>query len=372
MISLDFKSFPYVPALRSRDSEGLAFRSLPEDYQDRLLPLVTLFRSGNGTDFGTPLSKTTRMVDGRPFILDIDRIQAQVSRTAEQDVIDAARAFNSTLNALTAPKGGFAAWRDFAEAVPNAVPCAVIGGMVKDFTSQVRSILHSRGKVAIRTSGSDAEMAFVLAALQAVPDVADVLLIVDLGDVRGRVARAVQVFEVVRSRVVTALPRHWPTLSIVCLGTSFPFETPPAGVTRLDIEEADVFDAVGGFAVAQYGDYAGMPVRPQKGGGMGYPRVVGPMDRQWMQSRGQNVGALKEYIQCAVDLKKAGWANIPGLWGSDRIDAAANGDIANMGNAAKWLAVKMNIHLYRQLDRVSALVDAPQLNADDDEMPDND
>lgn len=371
MGSLDFKSYPYVPALRSRDSEALAFRSLPEDYQDRLLPLVTLFRSGNGTDFGTPLSKASRMVDGRPFILDIDRIQAQVSRTADQDVIDAARAFNSTLNALTAPTGGFAAWRDFADAVPNAVPCAVIGGTVEEFISQVRAILASKGKVAIRTSGSDAEMEHVLAALLAVPDVADVLLIVDLGDVRGRVARAAQVFEVTRSRVVAALPLDWPSLSLVCLGTSFLFETPPAGITRLDIEEADVFDAVGGFAVAQYGDYAGMPVRPQKGGGMGYPRIVGPMDREWIQSRGQNVGALKEYVQCAVELKKAGWANIPGLWGSDRIDAAAKGNIANMGNAAKWLAVKMNIHLYRQFNRVSALVDAPQPDVADDEMPDN-
>lgn len=371
MTFLDFKSFPYVPALRSRDSEGLAFRSLPENYQNRLLPLVTLFRSGNGTDFGTPLSKATRMVDGRPFILDIDRIQARVSRTADQDVIDAARTFNSTLSALTAPTNGFSAWRDFAAAVPNAVPCAVIGGTVEDFTSQVRAILASKGKVAIRTSGSDTEMEHVLAALTAVPNVAHVLLIVDLGDVRGRVARAAQVFEIARSRVVAALPFDWPALSLVCLGTSFPFETPPAGVTRLDIEEADVFDAVGGFAVAQYGDYVGMPVRPQKGGGMGYPRIVGPMDREWIQCRGQNVGALKEYIPCAVELKKAGWVNIPDLWGSDRIDAAAKGNIANMGNAAKWLAVKMNIHLYRQLDRASALLGVPQPDDDEDELPDD-
>lgn len=346
----------------------MAFRSLPDDYQRRLLPLVTLFRSGNGTDFGTPLSKATRMVDGRPFILDVDRIYARVSRTAEEDVITAAREFNNTLSGLTDPSGGFLAWRQFSDAVPNAIPCAIIGGTAQEFTAQVDAILASKGKVAIRTSASDTEMALVLVALQSVGNLTDVLLIIDLGDVSGRVARAAQIFEAARSRVVALRPYDWPALSILCLGTSFPLATPVAGVTQLDIEEAKVFDAVGGFTVAQYGDYAAMPVRPQKGGGVGYPRIVGPMDREWIQCRGQNVGAVNEYIQCAADIIQTGWVANPGLWGSDRIEAAAAGNIINMGNAAKWLAVKMNIHLYRQLDRVSALVTVPTTDIDEDEL----
>jgi hypothetical protein len=50
----------------------------------------------------------------------------------------------------------------------------------------------------------------------------------------------------------------------------------------------------------------------------------------------------------------AGWLSTPGLWGSDRIDDAAAGNIAKMGSATKWLTVRANIHLYRQLNRYTS------------------
>jgi hypothetical protein len=354
--SLDFRNFPYYPVLRSRDVESSAFRALPDNYQNSILPVVTLFRSGKGVDLTKPLNKAKQMMNGRPFLLDVDLAPIRIARTAKHDEINAYKMFIKYLNKVQDSYNGFEFWRAITDNVPNAIPVSLLLGPANEFANQLKKLIASKGKVGIRVRPGNFDINLLTTGLLAIKDLSDVVILIDFESIGNKVSDTIIRFHMIRNAIRQAISTSdFSKITFVCIGTSFPFETAEAGLSELRIREAEVFSGIGGFSVAQYGDYAGLPARPQIGGGPGYPRVVGPEDSQWIQCRGNEISKPQDYIICAAWVKMAGWLSTPGLWGSDRIDDAAAGNIAKMGSATKWLTVRVNIHLYRQLNHYTSV-----------------
>lgn len=332
----DLDSIKYLPAIRSRQAELRGYRELRPATKASLIPIVSLGKLGRISDTDRVMEAITEAVGGR-FFLDLNSFPGQTC---------------SDHDSLCSPADAFSAWRSLASRQQTAVPVALLreGTAERPFIQQVRRIERDHGVVVIRSRRPTQDLAAIEAALSAVDDVNNTLVILDFGYIRG----ALEARENEALRIITALRSIDPAARIITMASSFPKAVSAYGDTRgsLEIIERDLHWHIGGDAVAGYGDHASIypvPFEPQISRFV--PRIDYCLDYRWHYERRRDDDG--GYVACAnatVSLPDWDADFARRAWGAAKIsETALGGSIPQgFGSPSNWIAARINMHIERQ------------------------
>ncbi len=341
---IDFDAYRYYPSLRTRMWEMRGYKELPNAEKDRLLPLIVLANHGRTKAVSDVFLKVDEALEGRPCIIDI-----------EQSPIYAC----DECIALVNPSGGFSAWREFVGARQHVVPTALLpsDGPLREIVRQVMLLEQERGQVVVRSRSPAADLAALSAIMSAVDAVNNLLIILDFGYVRSRTkARTIEA-----ANVINALREIDDAVRIVVLGSSYPKSAAAYddSAAALEIEERAMHAALGGDAVAIYGDYASIhpePMEPMQSRFV--PRIDYPLPDAWVFRRVRaDQGGYEECARRIVSLVDWDPELInAGIWGAQKILSASQGDLTAMNTPGPWIAARVNMHIWQQLHYRDGLV----------------
>ncbi|KQR32108.1 hypothetical protein ASD74_15045 [Rhizobium sp. Root564] len=335
-MTVNFDQYRYYPSLRTRLWEMRGYRELRDEDKDALLPIFVLSSHGQTKAISDVHAKIDEALSGRKCIIDLEQSPFYACEECEE---------------LVDPSKGFEAWRNFVRDQENAIPTALLppGGPLRDIVRQVMLLEQTSGEVVVRSRSPETDLPILSAIMSAVDSVNNLLIVLDFGYVRTRVkARAVEA-----ANVINALRDVDDAARIVVMASSFPKSVAAYddGATRLEIEERGMHAALGGDAVAIYGDFGSIhpePIQPMQARFV--PRVDYPLADAWLfrRLRADQGG----YQRCAEQITQlVDWdpALVPRVWGAEQIDLAAKGDLTKRSAPGPWIAARVNLHLWQQL-----------------------
>lgn len=357
MIDISYERYLYFPTLRTRQAEMRGLQELNIDRKRRLLPLLTLGRWPKAMDFARSAEKANEVMEGLPHFLDLTTDASHLG--AEQQK-------------LRDPANGFEAWRVFVQGYANAIPVVqlVAGAKQRDQVKQASWLERDVGKVAFRIQDFATDTPMVINAISALDDPANAIVFIDCQYIRSALAAYVTA----TIATINQLRTQFPELMIVVLSTSFPPSVIPfsdANQRRgtIDIQERDLHARIGGESVAAYGDHGSIHsvVRDDVTIMRWSARVDYPREKTWSFERRPGDQSKAGFADAAVDLVRADPAmGSRGIWGEQMILDASNGNVF-AGAPASWIAVRVNIHLARQLDFSTYLAQASGDPSDEDD-----
>lgn len=336
-IKLD--DYLYIPALRSRAAELTGLKNLDDEVKKGILPLITLGKWPKAEDIQSSLEKAKDAMGGHPFILDVTR---------------EATHHNESSKRLLDPSKSFERWQKFVEPYEFVVPVVQIteDAKVRDIVSQARFFEQEKGQLAFRLTNLEADIEKMVPALATLDAPEHALIIVDVGYIRNALpiatSAAIRAVNRIREEISEAL--------IAVISTSFPqsvtsFTSDTNGRRgNIDIQERELFGNIGGTEVCIYGDHGSIHsvVYPDSMGRY-VPRIDLPLDDAWYFERRPDTGS-EGYVDAAkAILTRHPWVQDRSEWGAEMIRQAAAGQIEGMGSPAKWIAVRVNLHIARQL-----------------------
>ena len=339
MIQISFDDYGYFPALRTRQAELKGLEQLSHDQKGQCLPMLTLGRWPKATDFNKAAEKAATAMARLPHVLDLTN---DISHLGDEQ------------RKLRDPSDAFGAWRSFVGQYECAIPVVqlVPGSKARDQVRQATLLEKAAGKIAFRIRDFAIDTPLVINAISAMDDPGNALVYIDCQYIRSALAAYVTA----AIATINQLRAEFPELFIVVLSTSFPpsvlpFADPSQQRGVIDIQERDLHSRIGGSAVAAYGDhgsvhsvvYDDMKIMRWSA------RIDYPRELSWHFERRPGEQGDSGYISAAAAIA----ATDPdigkrGIWGEDMIVKAAQGN--PHGRApAPWIAVRVNIHLARQL-----------------------
>lgn len=355
MIDVKFENYQYFPTLRTRLSEMRGLKELDSGRKSKILPLLTLGRWPRATDFDKAAEKAVEVMNGHPYFLDLT---ADSTHLGDQQKI------------LRDPSSGFKAWRDFLSEYEKAIPVVQLSSdaKVRDIFKQAQFFENTSGKLAFRIKDFASDTPLVINALSAMDDAANAIVFVDCQ----YISDSFVAYVTAAVATINQLRSDFPELMIVVMSTSFPssvksFADSTQTKGEIDILERKLHARIGGNPVAVYGDHASIhsvvydevPIMRWSA------RIDYPRNLHWAferrsgdQTRGGFISAAKEIVLLDPEI---GSRNI---WGEQMIRDAASGNPYG-GGPASWIAVRVNIHLSRQID-LSCLIEN-QTEAEEEE-----
>lgn len=356
MIDVLFENYTYFPTLRTRMAEIKGLEQLTQDQKRRLLPMLTLGRWPKALDFAKAAEKAQSAMGDLPHILDLTNDTAHLG---DQQRL------------LRDPANGFQAWRDFVQQYPHAIPVVqlVPEARVRDQVQQATQMEKQVGKLAFRIRDFAVETPLVINALSAMDDPQNALVFIDCQYIRSALAAYVTA----TIATINQLRSQFPELMIVALSTSFPssvisFADASQQRGAIDILERDLHSRIGGNSVAAYGDHGSVhsvvyddATIMRWSARIDYPRELSWYfeRRKGEQSEAGYVSAAQAVVQSDPDI------GTRGIWGESMIVQAASGQ-PHARAPASWIAVRVNIHLARQLEFSTRLEGSAGQLGDDD------
>ena len=336
-MTVDFDKYRYYPSLRSRLWEMRGYRELGAEEKDNLLPIIVLASHGRTRTIADVGAKVEEALEGRPRIVDL-----------EQSPIYAC----DECRKLSDPENGFAAWRDFVSAQNNAVPTALLtsDAPLRDVVRQVMLLESAGQQVVVRSRSPQSDLQILSAIISAVDTVDSLLIVLDFGYVRSRAkARAIEA-----ANVINALREVDDAARIVVMGSSYPKSAAAYddAAAALEIEERAMHAALGGDTVAIYGDFASIHPEPMEPMMTRFvPRIDYPLPDAWIFRRVRaDQGGYQRCAQLITELVDWDPSLVKNkVWGAEKIDLAAKGDLTSMNSPAPWIAVRVNLHLWQQI-----------------------
>ncbi|MDH1333514.1 beta family protein [Comamonas testosteroni] len=346
----------YFPTLRTRAAELLGLEKLDDKRKDSIIPLLTLGSWRGNSDLGKAAEKCVEAMGSRPFFMDL----SADSRKAEDHWA-----------VLNNSGESYEEWRNFASKYQGAIPVVLMptGARTREVVQQAAAIEQTHGCVAFRIQDFSAHTPLVISAISALKNPSNAIVFVDCQYIRD----AMVAYVTAAISTINRLREEFPSLLISVLSTSFPSSTLPfADASKqtgaIGIQERDFYVRVGGSPVAVYGDhgsihavvYDEVPIMRWS------PRIDYPEYNVWNFERRSSTGIGNEaaYVECATALVRNFGETIQdsNIWGEQMILQASKGSPFAKA-PAKWISVRVNIHLARQIDYVSA---ATQPEDDDD------
>ena len=347
----DLDLIRYLPAIRSRQAELKGYRELRQDTKRSLTPLVSLGKLGKIGEADRVLGTVAQTVGGN-FFLDLNPVQGQTC---------------SGFDDLCNPADAYARWRHLAASCPGAVPVAILRDATPErpFIQQVRRIEATHGVVVVRSRRPGQELPSLQAAMSAIDDVNNLLVVLDFSYVRG----ALEPKENEALRVITALRTIDPAVRIVTLSSSFPKAVSAFGESRgsLDIIERDFHAHIGGEEVAIYGDHASIyPVPFEPSISRWVPRIDYCLDYRWhFERRRDDDGGYVACARATVALPDWDQEFADRCWGAGMIaQTERTGTVpTGFGAPGNWIAARVNMHIERQ-----TALSAAGTGVDDDDI----
>lgn len=341
MIQIDFGRFNYYPTLRTRVAELKGLAKLDNDRKEKILPLITLGKWPRSEEFSRSAEKAAEAMGDRNYILDLP--------------IDA-RHHTESSRTLTRSDNAFGAWRAFIDTQPLAVPTIQFGDHApqRDIIQQARHFERTRGKVAFRIRDFNAETQLVVAALSSLDDINNAIVFVDTQYIRP----AVSAYEAAATATINTIREQHPASYISVLASSFPaspttFADSSQQRGRIDVLERTFHQSLGGSPVSTYGDYGSIhavvyddqPIMRWS------PRIDYPLELEWyFERRPGTQDATRGYVESAdAILSTMPEIGVSEVWGDRMIIEAAAGR-PHGAAPQSWIAVRVNLHLTRQID----------------------
>ncbi len=339
MINLSYEDFTYFPTLRTRQAEMKGLEQLTIEQKRRLLPMLTLGRWPKALDFSKAAQKAESSMERLPHFLDLTN---DIAHLGDQQKI------------LRDPENSFGAWRKFVAQYPSAIPVVQLapGTAVSEQQMQAKNIERDTGKLAFRIRDFSHDTSMVINALSALDDPKNAIVFIDCQYIRS----ALVAYITATIATINQLREKFPELMIVVSSTSFPSSVLPFSDSSqqrgsIDIQERDLHARIGGDAIAAYGDHGSVhSVVYDDATIMRWSaRVDYPRELSWYFERRPKEQSEAGYISAAQGIvqtdSEIGTRNI---WGEEMIIQAANG-APHARAPAPWIAVRVNIHLARQL-----------------------
>lgn len=354
MAKLNLSTYSYYPALRTRLAELRGLKELDEARKSRIVPLLSIGQWRGSSELNKAAEKAAEAVGGRPFFMDLSSDNRKVETHWEQ---------------LRNPVNAFSAWREFAAQYQNAIPVVQIpsGARTREIVQQAQEIESTFGTVVFRIQDFASQTPFVISAISALNDPRSAIVFIDCQYIRDAMAAYVTA----TISTINALRAEFPAVLIVVLATSFPSSTLPFADSSkqrgvIPILERELHARVGGNPVAIYGDhgsihavvYDDVPMMRWS------PRIDYPTYTNWHFER--RPGTIEPGYIAAAQAIQGDFACSPtsSIWGERMIAEAANGK--PFGKApASWIAVRVNIHLSRQIDYDDAAREEEEEEDDD-------
>lgn len=237
-----------------------------------------------------------------------------------------------------------------------------------------QEIERTWGKVAFRIRDFGSQTSIVVSALSALDDPRNAIVFIDCQCVR----EAMAAYTAASIHAINQIRAEFPEVVISVLATSFPSSTVPYtdddGKSRgsIGILERQLHARIGGDTVAVYGDhgsihsvvYDAVPAVMKI-----VPRIDYPRELEWSFERRPRIKDLEEGYRSAAEAvldtdHDIGTRNI---WGESRIVDTAKGD-PHARAPGPWIAVRVNIHLARQIDFSEAIASGAIGKGEDDEL----
>lgn len=379
MPRVSFNRFHYFPEITASWPERTGFVNLsPDDKQSVLLTFLLGQVDNNSPDLGPAIRHMRECVEERPFLIDLlkhlapapyepaagladARAQERYNREA-----DIKQRYDRTINDLTNPADGFAAWRAFVGQWPNAVP-------VIQFTqprTQARNILRqatmlSAGNqsIAIRLNRASADELYpIISNIFAVVErPSRILFILDMGQARSQMQeREAFVTEAVTQISALVDARYHSQLRFVSTGGSYPQST-PNGLHERNIHEREIWNNLTEATDIRYGDYASMhrlvPTTTFRPSDFRAAASL-PLNVSWLCWRSENANDTTEWqtgAQAIVEHNE--FDGSAECWGKEIIRRGAAGDTNNIEANRHWIAARINMHIKTQIEYISDLTE---------------
>ncbi|AEX53752.1 hypothetical protein GRAQ_02979 [Rahnella aquatilis CIP 78.65 = ATCC 33071] len=351
-MKVNFDDYSYYPALRTRAAEILGLSKVASDKKEKILPVITLGKWPRSDEIQVSLDKTIEAMDGNPFILDVTQENKHHCNSSFE---------------LLSPDSNFKKWIDFCSQSESIVPIVQMpdSARLRDISLQAKILERERGSIAFRIRNLNTDINKVLSSLISLDRPENALVFIDLSYIRGNISIATSAAISAINQIRTEIPEA----IISVLTTSFPnsvtsFCRADGQSGFIDIIERDFHQAIGGQSVAIYGDHGSIhSVVYDEVGGRYVPRIDVALDDAWYFERRPGIDS-KGYIDAA----RAILSSYPNYqeddsWGAEMIRNASLGEISGMGSPAKWIAVRVNLHITKQIDLSNAL---KYISEDDD------
>ncbi|RRO01532.1 protein beta [Pectobacterium aquaticum] len=338
-MKMNFDNYSYYPALRTRAAEILGLSQIKKDKKDKILPLITLGKWPRSDEIQVSLDKALEAMDGLPFILDVTK----------EDKHHCLSSFD-----LLSPENNFKNWVSFCSQNEKIIPVVQMpeSARLREIAQQARILEKEKGSVAFHIRNLNLDINKTLASLVALDSPENAIIFIDLGYIRGHISTitsaAISAINQIRTEIPEAI--------ISVLSTSFPssvasFSGDNGQSGYIDIIERELHQTIGGRGVSIYGDHGSIhAVVYDNVGGRYVPRIDISLDDAWYFERRSGLDS-KGYIEAAkAILKKYPNYLEDDTWGALMIRNAASGDTSGMGSPAKWIAVRVNLHITKQIE----------------------
>lgn len=369
---MNFNNYKYIPTLRTRNSELLGVRELNPQTKGKILPVASLSRVNRNSSVSNSLEKWLIAFD-KPAIIELAHSpHLQVDEYSQ----------------LIDPEGEFRNWLNFIgkARIENAglIPALMYGKDVgkRDFVRQLIRFESEFGKVVLRINPlKKRDVAAASTAASVVGRTENILFILDCGQImreHQKVALDATIRALNELRVIE------PSIDVVTAGTSFPRMFSGYCVDAkqshgvIPMLEWENYHALGGPGFAIYGDYGGIHGEFYKGSYAKFvARVDYPTPGVWIFERRRqlNEGQAREalYADAAnTIIASENWDSDLDIWGTKIIQEASRERLEKFGTPAKWISVRLNIHIERTLQFLEQGITFPESPIDKDDWGDED
>lgn len=355
MTEIKLSRYDYFPALRTRQAEIKGLLELDDERKNHLLPIITLGQWRGDGDLTKSANKAVEAMGERPFLMDL----TSDSRNAL-----------AHWQSLKDPSNNFHNWRDFASKFKSAIPVIQFSddSKTRDIVKQAQLIELFFGKTVFRLQNFQRDLPWTISAISAMDDPNNAIVFIDFQFIRG----AEQASKITAISLINKLRSEFPSIFIITLATSFPSSVIPfsngqsKSSGQIEILEREFHQSIGGNSVAAYGDHGSIhsvvyddsPVMRWS------PRIDYPDYSSWyFERRPQPIISNEQgYIDCAKAICSNFDLTRSNTWGERMIQEAAAGSPYAKAPAS-WIAVRVNIHLARQVEFNSAM-----MSEEDDEF----
>lgn len=338
----DFGTLPYVPMLTVSVAEMRALEELPERDKELLLPYFQLRPWGVSHQLDNTLNRIVEAYGDRPYLADL--CGPLVVNGDERPV-------HAQLRSLKIPDDGYRNWCSLVERDANMIPVVQLADLTQ-FTRQTERLYDlQRGLGLYLPAPTFGRLADITRTAGALTDGGqDVIVILDLGqrgpDLLGTQAATVGLVRTIRD----GLPRA----TVVISASTFPSDF--VGRPSQQIFERDHFEgvvAILGQNGLVYGDRGSARAEKQMGGGgTPAPRIDLARPGTWTFFRDSTGGAdrIGAYVaQAREAMKPPHWDGALRVWGHQMIERTAGNDRNAIKSPTSSTAVRINVHLHRQL-----------------------
>lgn len=381
MPQVDFAPFHYYPLLKTGVAELIAYRELSQPLKERIIPIFELSQRGTDDNLDASLAELREFTADFPFILDLSKEPApEPYRFPGEDPVKIQRdtaaknAYDALLASLLNPNEGFSAWRNLASTFPNAIPAV----QYTDPTSQQRQILrqaallsHGDKSLAIRVTEEYAgPLASIISQIISIlRSPSQLLIIADCGQRRQRLQQRAQFAGELLTRIRSDTDiAEQALLRSVCI-SSWYAKPSEQGLSTYISQDWDLWREARGYFPFAFGDYGAMHRHRRLNTYVPsdwVATVTIPRDGDWRAYKHTNSSDRAGWIEGSARLVNDGttFQNAPLCWGRGMIERAAAGDLSATDRVSTWHAVRVNLHMTRQI--IAAESNVVGASGDDD------